>query len=278
MDRTEKIVAKMLCEDTGIHFMDSGGNAGRHWQRNQTKAFTEAPPVTVDFSGGHIDTSINLYHWLCDRLDYDPIMQRKFKAFSNRKSQKENNYLELMENFVEDAYKTAEKTGSRFGRIHREQLPGVVNSYNENCSLSQTIQFIYWEDEDSNHVLLQIHNGADVRGGYTAPKAFTCKGDGSIFMLSDCYIICTNDAVDNKQATLPHVPFEKCNAEWFTDDGFHWYDNSKNGPDLKEFETVEQEDENNDTGWRPGVLYVRRDGVALCPYCGSTLLATVNTY
>ena len=35
--KTENIIYKMLVENTGVHMCDSGGEDGRHWQRNQKK-------------------------------------------------------------------------------------------------------------------------------------------------------------------------------------------------------------------------------------------------
>jgi len=34
---TKQLVYKMLTENTGKHFLDSGGTDGRMWQRNQRK-------------------------------------------------------------------------------------------------------------------------------------------------------------------------------------------------------------------------------------------------
>jgi len=35
MKDTKKVIYKMLTENTGVHMCDSGGENGRHWQRNQ---------------------------------------------------------------------------------------------------------------------------------------------------------------------------------------------------------------------------------------------------
>ena len=32
---TEQVIYNMMIENTGTHFLDSGGEDGRHWQRNQ---------------------------------------------------------------------------------------------------------------------------------------------------------------------------------------------------------------------------------------------------
>jgi hypothetical protein len=47
------------------------------------------------------------------------------------------------------------------------------NTYNGDCSLSQTLQYVSVGDTyDCDVIALSIHNGADVRGGYTDYKLF----------------------------------------------------------------------------------------------------------
>ena len=57
----------------------------------------------------------------------------------------------------------------RFG-----QEAECINSYNGDCDLSQTIQFVHVGDiYDNDMIALSIHNGCDVRGGYTDYKFFS---------------------------------------------------------------------------------------------------------
>ena len=41
-------IKSMLLENTGKHFLDSGGESGRHWQRNQQRDFDSEPPITIE--------------------------------------------------------------------------------------------------------------------------------------------------------------------------------------------------------------------------------------
>ena len=46
---TERQIAKMLIENTGVDMLDSGGAYGRHWQRNRKIAdFRKMPEITLD--------------------------------------------------------------------------------------------------------------------------------------------------------------------------------------------------------------------------------------
>ena len=63
---TEKVIAAMLVENTGIHFLDSGGKSGRAWQRNQGHDFESEPPATVNFRYKYVDFTYSVYHWLVE--------------------------------------------------------------------------------------------------------------------------------------------------------------------------------------------------------------------
>jgi hypothetical protein len=97
----------------------------------------------------------------------------------------------------------------------------VTNTYNYESSIDQVLQFIMfpWSGDagrfGGNHtgipyIILQIHGGADVRGGYTAPHIFALKArehDIDEFVLADGdYYVSVGD------------------EQWYTDDnGSHWY-------------------------------------------------------
>jgi hypothetical protein len=75
---TEYEIAKMLIENTGRHFLDSGGAYGRSWERNQALPFLARPATTLSFRRGELDITHNVYHWLAERLDYDAKLNELF--------------------------------------------------------------------------------------------------------------------------------------------------------------------------------------------------------
>lgn len=195
--RTDEVLAQMLTENTGRSILDSGDAYGRHWQRNQgldAESFLAASPITLDVRYGYVDVTLDLFHWLRARLDYDHELNTRFHEFAD---EREGTYwLQDMEEFLD-------KTGTNPDGY----LTGTYNSYNSDNLLSQTIQFAIGEDEDGeSYVLLQIHGGCDVRGGYTAPRAFR----PSTYEVSDmvewnCYeLYCT--AEPPQAETLPGMP------------------------------------------------------------------------
>jgi len=218
----------MFTENTGRALCDSGGAYGRNWQRNQGVNFLETPEVTVDRFGFH--PRISAFHMLNDTLTFDPEMQARFDAYTA-----DSEYfpgLSDMEGFVEDEIEDA--TG-----IYGENKPCTVNTYNQECCLSQTLQFTFFRDDcDDAYVLLQVHGGADVRGGYTAPKAFKVEGDDAdlFIRISDCGAYC------------PH-----CENHWYSDNaGYNFYPS----------------DSGETEGFKGGdVVYDEDKEAYVCPHC-----------
>ena len=165
----ERAIAKMLHENTGCAIGDNAGYCGgRNWERSRTVTdFRNTPEVIAHIgeTAEDVTTTQSLFHYLKGVLDVDDetdAMQERFDAWC-----KENDEcgMSAMEGFVEACDFPSEY--------------GVMNTYNDEYnSLSQVIQYIIFDDEDENRlVLLQIHGGADVRGGYTDPKVFKCSDE-----------------------------------------------------------------------------------------------------
>lgn len=166
---TDRVLAAMLTENTGRHMLDSGDAYGRHWERAQGKTvedFIAAPEVEMDKWGC---VSIDLFHFLRKNLEFDPELQAEFDAFCEA----EDDWgLPMMEAFAQ------REVGGEAGRRWQ-----VINTYNHAADLSQTIQYVMasedgdWLYPENGFVILQVHGGCDVRGGYTDPKCFRFIGD-----------------------------------------------------------------------------------------------------
>lgn len=216
--KTSTLIAKMLKENTGASLLDSGGAYGRNFEKNQGRNFDKEPVLTVDINEWTKDGATqheyiihyNIYHFLKNFLDYDEIAQaldKKFKTFSNKPENKNEGYLYIMEEWT--------------ASIHQKnQLPSphTFNSYNSENLLSQVIQGVVFEYGQKQYVLLQIHGGCDVRGGYTAPHVFAMDGEGYFDMaMVDLHAKCL-----------------KCDNAWYSDDcGYHMY-HDNNEPDFNE--------------------------------------------
>lgn len=203
----QRIIADMLTESTGVNMLDSGGSMGRHFQMNRMiRDFRKNKPLVISlrvFNDGDLDLyfSTNIFHYLTNCLAHDSLceeLEEEFKEFCELEDNKRTGYYYLMEEFtklLKDRYE-----GKSFG----------YNTYNGESNLSQVLQYNMITESylDEPLILLQIHNGCDVRGGYTKPR---------IFKLDNYYEWLPNDQDINANCDC---------AEYYTDDSYHWYKNN----------------------------------------------------
>ena len=184
MTQTEQTILGMLTENTGAHLLDSGGAYGRNWERNQGRDFANEPRVSASFfswkSSGEprrleIDATVSLYHWMRENLEFDAEMQARLDAYIEEQPAYVSWHTIAEEFAEEEQQRIAERED-----IDARDYPRTVNTYNEidNWDLSQVLEFrILTEDGYTpTHLILQVHGGCDVRGGYTAPVCFRIKG------------------------------------------------------------------------------------------------------
>lgn len=263
---TEDVIRAMLTENTGSHFLDSGGAYGRNWERNQSVDFgADVPPTTLSFEFGGISVTHDLYHFLVDTLEYDPDLDAAFQLYADQPENADEGWLTLMETFPGLHFTEADD---------RRQF--VVNTYNNEDSLSQTIQYIGIFVEGDEYVLLQIHGGCDVRGGYTRPRAFRVWDDSlaTFWQNASATIWCAgaHPPQNTQFAGLEHTPPQHW---WTADDGcnFEPVDGGPYSPPaapLKQFEIRYLDLLEQPT---PGEICVDMAGKGYCPICAAPLSA-----
>ncbi len=188
---TEKKLVALLKQNTGSHFLDSGGAYGRHWERNQARTFQDEPDASVEFwAGDSPNFTLNLFHYLRGRIQYNARLHRSFHAWEHRAANEDKNWMQCMEEYV------AERTG---------QTPTVYYSYNWENNLSQDIQFVRWDDPvfGPDCCLLQIHNGCDARSGLTSPLGCTAE-----------------EFLDGSMEGTVYCPM--CHAQWYNEGSNTW--------------------------------------------------------
>ena len=86
---TKDIITAMMITNTGKHMLDSGGDNGRMWQRNQAKykllqsaykTWDDTPAVSINGRWG-IEVTISLYHFLNHYLTYEPDITEKLLRY-----------------------------------------------------------------------------------------------------------------------------------------------------------------------------------------------------
>ena len=176
-NKTTKVIYKMLTEDTGKHFLDSGGENGRHWQYNQKKSikdFMNEPEISND--DGIITKS--LFHHLNESCEYLPDLTNQFNKWIN-----EDKY-HYTENRNGRSHIIADVEDFMNEFVYPDSKADCTYTYNFDNCLSQDIQYISSGDLYENNIIaLCIHNGCDARGGMTDYKFF--KVDLDMFYIMD---------------------------------------------------------------------------------------------
>lgn len=194
-DATE-VIKSQLVEDTGAHLLDSGGAYGRHHEENRDNPPWEQPRFDVSESF----VTENVFHYMDRVLERDRdcvALEAALYAFGHSDDQKRKPWLRTAEDFAESVLagelhraalralgvsdEVAEavlKVQSDLqrdtpGRSPDTRKPMTYNTYNgEWGSLSQVLQGVNFGGPYAEYVALQVHGGADVRGGYTAPRVY----------------------------------------------------------------------------------------------------------
>jgi len=204
---TEDTIFKMLTENTGASILDSGGIYGRNWQRHEGKTledFIKQPSawLEVDIYGEDnvcLSPTVSVFHACRNALELDSYCH-EYNAQGTGA-------------FNGDYYGT--DTGN-CGWLEDHDFRPVgdgFNTYNWNSSHSQVLQGQELERDGDKYVLLQIHGGCDVRGGYTEAKLFKLSGYGDIMSLlvDDCGF-----SVDDGAGGYLSLDWR---GEWVTGDG-----------------------------------------------------------
>jgi hypothetical protein len=140
--------------------MDSGGLNGRHWQRP-----LQSPPIKLwgDIERKELYAAIALHHFLKEHFEIDQSLTRWIR----RESQKQGkcSYQEYAELLAE--------------HLGLDHLSGDY-TYNWENDLSQDFQFtvvgpkgVDWIYNEACYLIIESHNGADARGGFSDPVV--CK-------------------------------------------------------------------------------------------------------
>jgi len=171
MNRTEALIQDMMVENTGRALGDSGDAYGRNWEKNREKGYPTETEYPIDFyvleNGIELNPSLNIYPYLTNTLtrtlEAEEIEQELYKEVG------EENIWGIWT--IEDVIKCSD-----FQCLFDTKTEySWINTYNYMGIQSQTLQFLIFEALNTDYVLLQIHGGCDVRGGYTKPRVLEIK-------------------------------------------------------------------------------------------------------
>jgi hypothetical protein len=216
--KTSEAVAMMMQENTGRHMLDSGGYGGRRWEQLAGVNMDNLPQSEF----GQYGYTQSMYHYLVDSLTLNRDLTTLYHEYDGADEQSDVSYFVTIVQWLEDV----------MGYGYQE----VINTYNFENTIDGVFQA--WRFEDANgdeHIALQTHNGADVRGGYSKPFIFDFKEDYYAFLsgLSNANVYC-----------------DSCDNRWWTDYGNGW--------------------ESDDTDYKPETLWNTETGFYTCS-CGGNI-------
>lgn len=184
----ENTIAAMMTENTGTHMLDSGGAYGRNWQRNAQMTlddFKSRPSATLEIYYSERDgtpsvelmPTVDLFHKLTSGVIYLDDLCNEFNAMP-------------VDDWHGDQLGVS-RAGSEWLELHGFEYDERrdFNTYNWGNNFSQVLQGAFVKlHGDELYVLLQIHGGADVRGGYTDAKLFKLNDHAEEYNLytDDC--------------------------------------------------------------------------------------------
>jgi len=167
MKTIEQVLQELFTENTGKHFLDSGGTDGRAWQRNQERDFESEPEATIEYWDDKFQyTTVNTYHYFKKVLEYDEVCE------SVNEYLRENNIHWVGEVEQNDLIPIIEDSEYYEVEFKSEQW----NTYNSDNNTDHVFQGQWVTIDGEPYVLLQLHLGADVRGGYSDVQLFKLEG------------------------------------------------------------------------------------------------------
>jgi hypothetical protein len=265
-DDDEKITAyvlkQMMLENTGRHLLDSGGMGGRRWERMQLLKdldWKEAGDINVEvgkYSDGEYyiyltkNTYIFLLRWIC----YEREGDASFHAFCESEEHKKDYYYVNMKDYVEYVKEFCSSRGIEFFSYKG------CNTYNGDCALDCTLQWEHFNVEGKDYIILQTHNGADVRGGYSTPHLFSVDYESMSCDMNAFLAKCPNwkeESPDGKvqlnlEGQVAKMMPYKHHRSYSDDCGYHWYDDGG----CKDWNYTTDEEGNHH---------------AVCPKCGEEI-------
>lgn len=207
MKTTEQTIFEMLTENTGAALCDSGGAYGRNWERNKRKTlddFRAEPSATLEVSKWEREgvtkwdmyPTLSVFHHLNKCLSLDELC-REFNS-------------QPVENWNSDFYGVSSEGQEWLEMMGFEPKGDSWNTYNWSANFSQVMQGQNLELDGEHYVLLQIHGGCDVRGGYTDAKLFKLDSEYGFLTENALFYV---ETPEGEELTLDWL------NEWIDSDG-----------------------------------------------------------
>jgi hypothetical protein len=206
--------------NSGKALCDSGGESGRHWQRpaiDQSSPGVSLEVRRFEWKGEprtEVSATIEAAHFLDANFEVLADVQDRFDAWVEEQPDDES-WFELGQRFAE------EELG-----LHSQARDNVYNGEND---LSQVYVWEVFTPEekpsdwlyaDDAVVVIHVHTGCDVRGGYSYPLFCRSTGDYSI-PVDYCAEFSAYEGTDAEGNELTHEELQGIYEQWQNGYGPH---------------------------------------------------------
>jgi hypothetical protein len=176
-----RLTARLLKQDTGRHFLDSGFAYGRNFERNQLlpdEALTDWT-YQLDVQASYWSLTFNVAMHLANGWEFDREHTTRLMAFSRRKERADKYWTDDLNDYI----------ASIGGEIYPNSGFNTCNSEN---LLSQGIHGVKLDlpDRCGDYYALQIHGGCDLRGGYG--EYIIAEATDYAWETANAYLLCKN--------------------------------------------------------------------------------------
>lgn len=202
------LITRLLRQDTGRHFLDSGGAYGRHHERNAV--LTDAELVDWDFRlvvrPTHFEVSRNVANYLYEGFDFDREHTNRLMAFSRSTKFKQEDWTDCLKAYLEsvDGCFLSGKSG---------------NTCNYQTLLTQSVHYVGIDlpDRCGDYYAVRVHQGCDLRGGYG--EFVIAEATDEMFSFSNATMYCKNrHYLTTDDAYRWYLDGDCSSASTFTDD------------------------------------------------------------
>jgi hypothetical protein len=178
--KTKNLLTKQLLQNTGRAMGDSGDAYGRNFERLAESGIDFNEGLRVDDCSVTIPIATYLLNNLdrnkkCEKLETLLLSQLK-KLDKEATSLSYGNGDELIEIIKKMSGHYYLDSIDKFIDNDNKNI-SFVNTYNFDSDLSQVIQFLRFNLDGTDYIILETHNGCDVRGGYSDGRVYEVTED-----------------------------------------------------------------------------------------------------
>jgi hypothetical protein len=170
LTKTQKMIFLQLSENTGAHFLDSGGIYGRNYDK-----YKDVPDFNQDIIVDEYGCYIPIQTYMNAHLTRTKEAEVLEKKIISRLKKMGVEYPVLCYSNGEEI---AEILKDYFGVEDNNYVGRVdswTNTYNYDNDLTQVLQYVLFEYSGDYYIIVETHNGCDVRGGYSDGRVYEIK-------------------------------------------------------------------------------------------------------